>query len=208
MQLAATFAMALLFTLSPPAWARQDAGSSSASSTQVATSPPEKSHNAASDQAPPPADPSQEKRKPDQVPPDSVEKTTSPKSTSGHPASAARKHRSRGHKLAVAPAGDGEPHKIVIRRGGVSEPATQIIPGMTLEESNRQRQQAQDLLAAADSDLKKLADRNLNPSQQETVSQIHHYMDVARSALDEGDFQRAHTLAQKAQLLSDDLVKH
>jgi hypothetical protein len=33
-------------------------------------------------------------------------------------------------------------------------------------------------------------------------------MDGARSALKEGDVRRASTLAEKAQLLSDDLVKH
>ena len=97
---------------------------------------------------------------------------------------------------------------MVIHRGGVSEPATQIIPGMSAEESNRERQQTQDLLAAVESDLKKLAARSLNSGQQETVSQIQHYTDVARTALQEGDIQRAHTLARKAQLLSDDLVKH
>jgi hypothetical protein len=102
----------------------------------------------------------------------------------------------------------GEPRKIVIRRGGVTEPVTQIIPGMTLDESNRLRQEAKDLLTTADSDLKKLASRNLNLNQQETVSQIHHYMDIARSALGDGDIERAHTVARKAQLLSDDLVKH
>ena len=84
----------------------------------------------------------------------------------------------------------------------------QIVPGMPLEEAQRQRQQSEDLLAAAESDLKTLASRNLNSSQQETVSQIRHYMDVAREALKDGDIQRAHTLAQKAELLSNDLVKH
>jgi hypothetical protein len=33
-------------------------------------------------------------------------------------------------------------------------------------------------------------------------------MTGARSALKDGDTQRAHTLASKAQLLSDDLAKH
>jgi hypothetical protein len=33
-------------------------------------------------------------------------------------------------------------------------------------------------------------------------------MDGARSALQEGDLRRASTLAEKAHLLADDLVKH
>lgn len=96
----------------------------------------------------------------------------------------------------------------MIHRGGVSEPSSQLVPGMSAEESDRAKQATQDLLSAADSDLKQLASRNLSPSQQETVSQIQLYMKVAHSALQEGDIQRAHTLARKAQLLSDDLVRH
>ncbi len=140
--------------------------------------------------------------------PANAEKAAPPKSTSRSAGNARRKHSSRSQKAPAAQVDEPEPRKIVIHRGGASEPVTQIIPGMTLEESNRLRQQAQDLLAAADSDLKKLAIRDLNSSQQETVSQIRHYIDVARSALGEGDIQRAHTLAQKAQLLCDDLVTH
>jgi len=39
------------------------------------------------------------------------------------------------------------------------------------------------------------------------VGQIRNYMDHARLALKEGDLRRANTLAEKAHLLSDDLVK-
>jgi len=145
--------------------------------------------------------------KPDKASPAAGQKPPSPKSPSKSPKSAAHKRRSHARRLAEAPAPEGEPRKVVIHRGGVSEPVAQIIPGMTMEEARRQRQETQDLLTAADSDLKKLAARALNSSQQETVSQIRHYMDVARTALTDGDIQRAHTLAQKAQLLSDDLVQ-
>jgi hypothetical protein len=48
----------------------------------------------------------------------------------------------------------------------------------------------------------------LNQNQQGLVVQIRQYVDGARSALKESDIQRAHTLAQKAYLLSDDLAKH
>jgi len=39
------------------------------------------------------------------------------------------------------------------------------------------------------------------------VAQIRNYMDGARSALKEGDVRRANTLALKAHLLSEELVK-
>ncbi len=82
------------------------------------------------------------------------------------------------------------------------------MPGMTEEEANRQRQSSEELLAATETNLKRLEGRKINPKQLDTIGQIHYYMDGARSALKDGDTQRAHTLALKAQLLSDDLVGH
>ena len=107
-----------------------------------------------------------------------------------------------------APAPDGAPRKIVIREGGASEPAAQIVPDMTPAEATRQRQNAEQWLASADDQLKQLAGRTLDPRQQETVAQIRNYMDGARSALKDGDARRANTLAEKAHLLAEDLVEH
>jgi hypothetical protein len=96
----------------------------------------------------------------------------------------------------------------VIREGGASEPAAQIVPDMTPAEATRQRQNAEQWLASADDQLKQLAGRTLDPRQQETVAQIRNYMDGARSALKDGDARRANTLAEKAHLLAEDLVEH
>jgi len=96
----------------------------------------------------------------------------------------------------------------VVREGGASEPAAQIAPDMTPAEAAHQRQDAERLLGSADDQLKLLAERTLDARQQETVGQIRNYMGGARSALQEGDLRRANTLAQKAHLLADDLVKH
>jgi len=103
---------------------------------------------------------------------------------------------------------NGAPRKIVVREGGASEPAAQIAPGITPAEAARQRQNAERLLGSTDGQLKLLAGRALDAQQQETVGQIRNYMEGARSALKEGDTPRASTLAQKAHLLSEDLVKH
>jgi len=103
---------------------------------------------------------------------------------------------------------DGAPRKTVIREGGATEPAAQIAPGMTPAEATRQRQDAEQWLASADDQLKQLTTRTLDARQQETVAQIHNYMGGALSALKEGDVRRANTLAQKAHLLAEDLVKH
>jgi len=40
------------------------------------------------------------------------------------------------------------------------------------------------------------------------VGQVRNYMGGARSALQEGDVRRASTLAEKARLLAEDLVRH
>jgi len=130
-------------------------------------------------------------------------KSAKTKSTTAGPASVTTKRRKR-----TAPPPDGEPRKIVVREGGASEPAAQIVPGMTPAEATRQRQNAERSLGSTGDQLKQLASRPLDEQRQETVEQIRNYMEGVRSALKEGDVQRANTLAEKAHLLADDLVKH
>jgi hypothetical protein len=107
-----------------------------------------------------------------------------------------------------APPPDGGPRKVVVREGGASEPAAQIAPGMTPAEAARERQNAEQLLGSTGVQLTGLAARTLDAPQQETVAQIRNYMDGARLALKDGDVRRANTLATKAHLLAEDLVKH
>ena len=47
----------------------------------------------------------------------------------------------------------------------------------------------------------------LNDSEKSTVNQIREYINQSRQATKDGDLIRAHTLALKARLLSDELVK-
>ena len=122
-------------------------------------------------------------------------------------ANGARKRHARTKKKGK-PTPNGEPRKVVIHQGGSNEPVAQILPGMTPEEASHQRDSAEQLLAAAETSLDKLSARSLKPHQQGVVVQIRQYMDGARAALKENDPQRAHTLALKAYLLLDDLVKH
>jgi hypothetical protein len=110
--------------------------------------------------------------------------------------------------LPTSPSGDSSPHKVVIKKGGVPEPLTQIVTDMAPAEATKKRSESERLLDSADDDLKRLAGRTLNEQEEETVSQIDHYMTVARSALKEGDISRGHTLAMKANLLAADVAKH
>lgn len=122
------------------------------------------------------------------------------------PSAAGTSKRRAGRKRGTALA--GQQRHIVVHEGGVAEPLAQLAPGMSQEQAARQRQNAEQLLASTEANLKQLAGRSLKSEEQETLDQIHNYMEAARSALRDGDTQRARTLARKAHLLSDDLVKH
>jgi hypothetical protein len=124
------------------------------------------------------------------------------KKDSASPATARKPTR----KQASQPA-PGEPRRVVVRRGSADEPTAQISPGMTEEQARRQRKRTETLLDSTENNLRQLADRKLDQNQQDTISQIRNYMAGARSALKDGDPQRARTLAFKARVLSDDLVK-
>ena len=132
---------------------------------------------------------------------------TAPESTAKEKTDTGSASGNRRRRKRAASAGSA-PRKIVVREGGASEPAAQIAPGMTPAEATRQRHNAEQLLGATDEKLKRLAGRPLDAKQQETAGQIRNYMEGARSALKEGDVRRANTLAQKAHLLSEDLVRH
>jgi hypothetical protein len=62
-------------------------------------------------------------------------------------------------------------------------------------------------MAATEGNLKKIEGRQLNPSQQEMVNQIKQFREQSKSAAAAGDLDRAHNLAMKAHLLSDELLK-
>lgn len=129
----------------------------------------------------------------------------SPAAVPKHPAKATPKRR-KPASTKTQPS-DG-PKKIVVREGGAREPAEQMAPDITPAEALRQRQNAEQWLGSVDDRLKQLASRRLDAPQQEAVGQIRNYAQGARSALKEGDVRRASTLAEKAHLLAEDLIRH
>jgi len=201
MRVACGFVIALWLILPVPGMARleQDqSGSPTAAGQAPAPSTP-------TEPAPPSAANQQTSAEPKPSKSDTKKGTSG--SASGTPSTTTkrRKHPAASSSL---PAPGDPPRKIVVREGGAKEPAEQIEPDITPAEAKRERQNAEQLLDTSDSQLKQLAARTLSAQQQETVEQIHNYMDGARSALKEGDVRRAGTLAEKAHLLTDDLVKH
>jgi hypothetical protein len=192
--------VAVLLSSPPGAGARGDDSPQAASADSQQKPVTEPTPASGNDQ------PSSEKKS-DEAPPAAKADESGPTRTTPTPtASGVRKRRGRMKKPRPL-AAENEPRKIVIHRGGTSEPVAQILPGMTLEEANRQRESSEQLLAAAETSLRQLAYRPIDTKKQDTIVQIRQYMDAARAALKESDPQRAHTLAQKAYLLSDDLVK-
>lgn len=115
--------------------------------------------------------------------------------------------RKRRKPAAPAQASTGSsPGKTVVRNGGTDDSSVNLAPGVTPQQASREADNTNKLLATSDANLKKIAGRELSPSQQDTVKQINSYMTEARDAEKDGDVQRAHNLAVKASLLSADLV--
>jgi hypothetical protein len=106
----------------------------------------------------------------------------------------------------AAPPKPCAPSKVVVKNGGSPEPTVQL-KGGTAEEASHQRSTTNQLATATQENLKKIAGRQLNPSQQEMVSQIKEFMKQSKAAIAAGDLERGHNLALKAHLLSDELVK-
>jgi len=230
-----TCALAIALWLTPPpagmaTWQQDTAGSAnSAGQIPAAPAGPEKApgekvpaQNAPAEK--PPTEPAPAEHVPSETAPAAPANPQTPAAGEKAPGSEAKEKTDAVSPSAASPSGasmrgirkrrkrtalasDGTPRKIVVREGGAKEPAAQIAPGMTPAEATRQRQDAEKLLGSAADRLKRLAGLTLDAPQQETVGQIRNYMDGARSALKEGDVRRANTLALKAHLLSEDLVK-
>jgi hypothetical protein len=83
-----------------------------------------------------------------------------------------------------------------------------ISPGVSEQQASQQLERTSGLLAKTDENLKIVARRPPDAAQQETLAQIKEYVRQSREATENGDLQRAYTLANKARMLSGDLVKH
>lgn len=75
------------------------------------------------------------------------------------------------------------------------------------DQASQKRGATVQMLGITEGNLKKITARQLSTSQQDTVAQIRQFVGQSRAALDAGDSERANTLAWKAELLSEDLLK-
>jgi hypothetical protein len=97
--------------------------------------------------------------------------------------------------------------KVVVRNGGAKDQSPQLAPGMSKQQELHSRETTARLWATTDANLKIVAGRQMTPAQQSVFDQIHTYLRQSKDASDSGDLARAHTLAYKAHLLSDELKK-
>jgi len=81
-----------------------------------------------------------------------------------------------------------------------------ISPGPAQPDVSREQATTEQLLQSTENNLSNIK-RQLSQEEQAIVSQIRDYMSQSRQATKENDLTRAHNLALKAQLLSDDLAR-
>jgi hypothetical protein len=170
--------------------------------TQAAQDPPQTGPSGTS------IPPEQDKPEPSPASPQTPAPATQPENPKSEkkPATAATSKKHHRKPKPAVPTGS-EPAKTVVPNGSTTDPNAQIAPSLTEAQASHQRQNTTQLLASTDANLKKLSDRQLTTSQQDTVKQIQAYMEQAKVADAAGELQRARNLAFKAHLLSDELVK-
>jgi hypothetical protein len=96
----------------------------------------------------------------------------------------------------------------VVRNGGASDTSERLSPGLSEQQASSQRRTIDLLLGDTAANLKKLSGRQTTPGQEDTMSQVRQCVQQAKAAADAWDIERAHNLAVKAHLLSQELAKH
>jgi hypothetical protein len=124
------------------------------------------------------------------------------------PSKAATKKMLVRHKKSVHTNPPEQSGRVVVHRGGAVEVTAQLAPGMTQKQALQEREKTEQLLVLTDENLKKVEARQLTAAQQSTVATVRTYMRQSKVAADSGDITRARTLAYKAHLLTDDLIRH
>jgi hypothetical protein len=107
----------------------------------------------------------------------------------------------------ASPATNCPPPKVIVRQGGTSEPSIQLAGGPPPSQTSNQRDTANQMLDATEANLKKIAGKQLTVDQQNMVNQTRQFIQQSKAAVEAGDLERARTLAWKAQVLSEELVK-
>ena len=82
----------------------------------------------------------------------------------------------------------------------------QLSPRMSPQEQAAAEKQTREDIGAAERNLRSALGRQLNPTQSDLVEKIRGFLRQAREAIRDSDWLRAKNLAQKAQVLSAELI--
>ena len=85
-------------------------------------------------------------------------------------------------------------------------PAPQISPQLSPSDQATYQRKTGDDTATTEKNLRETSGKQLNAAQQDLVGKIRSLLSQSRDASKDGDWARAQNLAQKARLLSDELI--
>jgi hypothetical protein len=91
-------------------------------------------------------------------------------------------------------------------RPGAPAPAGPLRPEVPAVEEQRLLESTRQSIGDVTRIVAELEGRPMKPPQQETLRTAKNFLDQARTALDQRDYQRAANLASKARALTDDLA--
>ena len=80
------------------------------------------------------------------------------------------------------------------------------MPDLTVEQLSSAQSETQHSLEIAEWNLSQTQGKKLNSAQEDVASKIRGFMETARDAMKNSDWQRAKNLAKKAEVLSHELV--
>jgi histidine triad (HIT) family protein len=98
------------------------------------------------------------------------------------------------------------PPRITVEPGSLPNSDGTIAANIPHSQATDERRSTEQLLKSTEDNLRGIT-RTLTDEEQATVATIRSFMSQSQAATKEGDLVRAHNLALKAHLLSDDLAK-
>ena len=100
----------------------------------------------------------------------------------------------------VAAAPPAEPPQVEKAAGPI------ILPDLTADKLNAAKAETQQSLDAAESKLGQTQGKQLNATQEDVASKVRGFMESAREAMKNGDWERAKNQAKKAEVLAMQLT--
>lgn len=99
------------------------------------------------------------------------------------------------------------PTRVIVEDDEPVKTAPPLSASVSGSATSQQRRATEHLIQAAEINLKEL-NRTLTPEEETFVRRVRSFITQSRAASEQGDLERAYNLALKAQLLSDELLKH